>query len=65
MKTIFDKIDPQYLNHATTGIDCVTGTCGHAPHAMNTITMSCILLILACSLYKYTHESKNEKAINT
>ena len=32
MKTIFDKIDPVYLNHAAQGIECTTGTCGHSTH---------------------------------
>ena len=46
MKTIFDKVDPQYLDHAAHGVECVTGTCGHVQHQYNMVTIAVIGIIL-------------------
>ena len=47
MKTIFDKIDPVYLNHAAQGIECTTGTCGHTVHSYNMpLMLVCGVLLL-------------------
>ena len=54
MKTIFDKIDPQY-------IDCATGGCEHAMHNVNALIWILPILALLFSIYKYTHGYKNEK----
>ena len=32
MKTIFDKVDPVYLDHAARGVECATGACEHTSH---------------------------------
>lgn len=49
MKTIFDKVDPVYLDHAARGVECATGTCGHATHqfsgAMLVISIAAIAMI--------------------
>lgn len=60
MKTIFDKIDPQYLNHAADGVECATGACGHVQHQYNMVTIAvvCILLLNAVILlYKAKEHS--------
>jgi hypothetical protein len=41
MKTIFNKIDPQYL-------ECASGTCEHASHKGNTILW---ILLFSTVLY--------------
>ena len=48
MKTIFDKIDPKYLEHAAQGVECSTGTCAHAYHTHNVILVG---VIVACAVY--------------
>lgn len=48
MKTIFDKIDPKY-------IECAAGTCEHTQHAMNLpmyIICAAILLYIAVQTLK-------------
>lgn len=45
MKTIFDKVDPKY-------IDCAAGTCEHVSHAMNfPLYITAIILTVVC-VYK-------------
>lgn len=48
MKTIFDKIDPKY-------IECATGACEHASHKINYVTWFIICVALTCILTKYYH----------
>ena len=45
MKTIFDKIDPKY-------IECTTGVCEHAAHGsvLPSYIVTAVLLYLACTL---------------
>ena len=38
MKTIFDKINPQYL-------ECSTGTCGHPEHIGIVIAIASVVII--------------------
>ena len=38
MKTIFDKIDPKY-------IECTTGTCEHVTHTSNAVLFTALLVI--------------------
>ena len=45
MKTIFDKVDPKYLDHASAGVECATGTCGHVSHSYNLITLVTICVV--------------------
>ena len=33
MKSIFDRIDPVYLDHTKQNIECMAGTCEHTSHA--------------------------------
>lgn len=52
MKTIFDKIDPKYL-------ECTTGTCEHTSHAGNimiwlgVIVLSVNILVLLSNAKQY------------
>ena len=39
MKTIFDKIDPKYL-------ECTTGACEHVGHTMNGLYIAIAIVIL-------------------
>ena len=52
MKTIFDKVDPTYL-------ECSTGVCEHVSHQHNAAIIITIAVYLSYSLYKYLHEQKN------
>lgn len=49
MKTIFEKVDPKY-------IECGTGTCDHATHKVNSIlpllVVAAIILILGARRMK-------------
>ena len=40
MKTIFDKVDPKY-------IDCTTGLCEHASHQYNTVMLIVTIVVLS------------------
>jgi len=46
MKTIFDKVDPQYLDHVAHGTQCVTGTCGHIQHQYNMLVIAVVGILL-------------------
>jgi len=52
MKTIFDKINPEYLNHATQGVKCTTGTCEHPVHKVNTLTWLLPIIIACIAIYR-------------
>ena len=39
MKTIFDKIDPKY-------IECASGTCEHVAHSNNAVLWTVIAILL-------------------
>lgn len=49
MKTIFDKVDPMYL-------DCTTGMCDHVSHQQNAVIIFAIAVYLSYNLYKYFNE---------
>ena len=58
MKTIFDKIDPKY-------IECTTGVCEHTSHQMNAATITILVAsILFVSVYKYKHLKTLNKQYN-
>ena len=59
MKTIFDKIDTKYLEHAAHGVECSTGTCGHASHGSNAL-LWVVIVALAAVTIKYYYGNKNE-----
>jgi len=48
MKTIFDKIDPKYIEHATQGAECSTGMCVHTYHTHNIAILG---IIIATTVY--------------
>ena len=52
MKTIFDKVDSKYLDHAAAGVECATGACGHANHSYNMLTLATICAV-ALTVYVY------------
>lgn len=57
MKTIFDKVDPKY-------IECTTGVCEHAAHSTN-MYMWIVVAILALTIkYLYGHQSKRDSTRN-
>ena len=45
MKTIFDKVDPKY-------IDCAAGTCEHVSHAMNLLMYITVVILTTLCIYK-------------
>jgi hypothetical protein len=45
MKTIFDKVDPKYL-------ECATGVCEHSSHSYNLLTLATICAV-ATAVYVY------------
>lgn len=51
MKTIFDKIDPKY-------IECSTGACDHANHAGNGVLWF-IIVALSLATIKYYYDYKD------
>jgi hypothetical protein len=55
MKTIFDKIDPVYLNHAAQGIECTTGTCGHSAHQYTGVLFLIIAALITTIGVKALH----------
>ena len=46
MKTIFDKVNPKYL-------ECISGTCEHAAHQPNML-LWCVIVILGVTI-SYTY----------
>lgn len=50
MKTIFDKVDPVYLDHAARGVECATGTCGHTTHQFSgaMLVISIVTVAMIC-----------------
>lgn len=52
MKTIFDKVDPKYL-------ECSTGACEHAGHQFNAVTWVVIGILLLNAVILITRE-KNQ-----
>jgi hypothetical protein len=52
MKTIFDKIDPKY-------IDCASGACEHSIHNSNAALWIGILVALSVITYKYHYGNKD------
>ena len=44
MNTIFDKVDPKYL-------DCMSGACGHTIHTFNGATLIVLSLVATFALY--------------
>jgi hypothetical protein len=44
MNTIFDKVNPKYL-------DCMSGTCGHTIHTFNGATLIVLSLVATFALY--------------
>ena len=53
MKTIFDKIDPSY-------IECATGTCEHTVHNTNIVSWVVVAFIIGVSIY-YRHDSEKHQ----
>jgi hypothetical protein len=47
MKTIFDKVDPKY-------IDCASGACEHAGHQYNMVTWVVVGILLLHAVILYT-----------
>lgn len=45
MKTILDKIDPEYIN-------CANGMCEHAEHKMNSLWWILPVFILGYAIYR-------------
>jgi len=62
MKTIFDKIDTKYLEHAAHGAECATGTCEHVGHSGNGI-LWLVVVALTIITIKYCHASKNRNQV--
>ena len=50
MKTIFDKIDPKY-------VECSTGVCEHAAHNHNIALWVVVAMLLAATKYWYGHKN--------
>lgn len=48
MKTIFDKVDPKY-------IECTTGACEHITHNHNTVLLPVLVVLLFVYSYKFIH----------
>jgi|SaaInlStandDraft_2_1057019.scaffolds.fasta_scaffold221006_2 hypothetical protein len=55
MKTIFEKVDPKY-------IECGTGTCDHATHKVNSILP--LLVVAAIILTLIVRRSKTHSVDN-
>ena len=51
MKTIFDKIDPKY-------VECSAGTCEHVSHSGNGV-LWCVVVALSLITIKYWYDYKN------
>lgn len=51
MKTIFDKVDPMY-------IECTTGTCAHVAHNTNMYVWIVVAILIATIKYLHGHQSK-------
>lgn len=54
MKTIFDKIDPKY-------VECTSGVCEHASHNVNAIIWVIVAFTIFACIYK--HDNKNNQSI--
>lgn len=54
MKTIFDRVDPIYLDHAARGVECATGACGHTSHQFS----GAIILLLFAVITIITLKSR-------
>lgn len=52
MKTIFDKVDPKYLEHTASGVECMTGACSHSTHTYNAIMILSVIGV-AAAMYVY------------
>ena len=64
MKTIYDKIDPKYLDHAATGVECATGTCQHSVHNINILYWMLLAVALGYTTTKYyygTYRTRSRK----
>jgi hypothetical protein len=48
MKTIFDKIDPKY-------IECTAGSCEHTAHSNNGVYWAILIVALMYTTYKYCY----------
>ena len=46
MKTIFNKIEPKYL-------ECTTGACEHVEHKFNIVYWTILLTVFFCVTLKY------------
>lgn len=57
MKTIFDKIDPKY-------IECTTGVCEHTVHTTNVYMWIVVAILIAASKYLHGHKSKRNSTGN-
>lgn len=51
MKTIFDKLNPKY-------IECTTGVCEHVSHNTNMYMWIAVAILILTSKYLHGHQSK-------